>query len=486
MVGAGSRSAARSTSPGWTARHWPLALRLLRAGGINLVSTYVFWNHHQPAADVDPDFTGDRDLAASATVRRARPGPHPPHRALGPRRGPQRRPARLGPGPRRPRPAPTTRPTWPPYATWFDRDRRRSCAARPGPRRPDRRHPDRERAVRPARPSAHAEADGAGGRAAARRSGPSTGLGRRRTPAATSCFPSTAATPRPSGPTPTAAGPTPAASTSSSPTSATTRASARPAGRRTVRGGDRRTTGRFPWATCELGGGMAVAYHRRPRVDAADIGALGLTKIGRGSVWQGYYMFHGGTNPTGDLTPPGVPRHRLPQRPPRPDLRLPGPARAGLRTRDSYHGLRLQHAFLDAFGADLAGHDDHLPEPTGRGSAAALVPASRRHLGLPLRQQPPAGGATRTRQWCPVPTSNSTRSGRRSHPSPSEIPASAILALPVALTVGGISIQWATINRITLLDADQPVVGDAHRPGRRDRRPRRVPRRRRRHPQPRR
>lgn len=47
---------------------------------------------------------------------------------------------------------------------------------------------------------------------------------------------------------------------------------------------------------------MAVAYHRRPRVDAADIGALGLTKIGCGSVWQGYYMFHGGTNPTGERT----------------------------------------------------------------------------------------------------------------------------------------------------------------------------------------
>ena len=69
-----------------------------------------------------------------------------------------------------------------------------------------------------------------------------------------------------------------------------------------VRGGEPAPTDRFPWATCELGGGMAVAYHRRPRVDAADIGALGLTKIGCGSVWQGYYMFHGGTNPAGELT----------------------------------------------------------------------------------------------------------------------------------------------------------------------------------------
>lgn len=45
-------------------RHWPLALQLLRAGGIDLVSTYVFWNHHQPLADSQPDFTGNRDVSA--------------------------------------------------------------------------------------------------------------------------------------------------------------------------------------------------------------------------------------------------------------------------------------------------------------------------------------------------------------------------------------------------------------------------------------
>ncbi len=51
------------------------------------------------------------------------------------------------------------------------------------------------------------------------------------------------------------------------------------------------------------------------RVEPDDIGALGLTKIGCGSVWQGYYMFHGGTNPAGELAALQDPRHRLPQRP---------------------------------------------------------------------------------------------------------------------------------------------------------------------------
>ncbi|WP_413100330.1 hypothetical protein [Streptomyces sp. Inha503] len=50
---------------------------------------------------------------------------------------------------------------------------------------------------------------------------------------------------------------------------------------------------RYPYATCELGGGMAIAHHRRPLVPEADVTSLALTKLGSGSVWQGYYLYHG-------------------------------------------------------------------------------------------------------------------------------------------------------------------------------------------------
>ncbi|WP_035702644.1 beta-galactosidase, partial [Glycomyces tenuis] len=55
----------------------------------------------------------------------------------------------------------------------------------------------------------------------------------------------------------------------------------------------------LPFATCELGGGMHVAYHRRPLVTPEDVAAMALAKIGSGSVWQGYYMYSGGTQRTG-------------------------------------------------------------------------------------------------------------------------------------------------------------------------------------------
>ncbi|NDL58487.1 beta-galactosidase [Phytoactinopolyspora mesophila] len=59
---------------------------------------------------------------------------------------------------------------------------------------------------------------------------------------------------------------------------------------------------RYPFATCELGGGMYTAYHRRPLVEAEDVAAISLVKLGSGSTWQGYYMYHGATQVIGELT----------------------------------------------------------------------------------------------------------------------------------------------------------------------------------------
>ncbi len=60
----------------------------------------------------------------------------------------------------------------------------------------------------------------------------------------------------------------------------------------------------YPYFTCELGGGMATAYHRRPYVYPEDAYSLAIVKLGSGSNLLGYYMYHGGTNPKG-LMPGG-------------------------------------------------------------------------------------------------------------------------------------------------------------------------------------
>lgn len=58
----------------------------------------------------------------------------------------------------------------------------------------------------------------------------------------------------------------------------------------------------MPYATAELGGGCQITDRRRPIVAGKDVAALVLSKIGSGANLVGFYMFHGGTNPRGILT----------------------------------------------------------------------------------------------------------------------------------------------------------------------------------------
>ncbi len=55
----------------------------------------------------------------------------------------------------------------------------------------------------------------------------------------------------------------------------------------------------YPYLTAELGGGMQMTRRRRVVIDAKDTEALCVCMIGSGSAMLGYYMYHGGTNPMG-------------------------------------------------------------------------------------------------------------------------------------------------------------------------------------------
>lgn len=55
---------------------------------------------------------------------------------------------------------------------------------------------------------------------------------------------------------------------------------------------------KYPYLMAEMGGGIGCTFHRRPVAEPADTGAMTLVKLGSGANLLGYYMFHGGTNPT--------------------------------------------------------------------------------------------------------------------------------------------------------------------------------------------
>lgn len=58
----------------------------------------------------------------------------------------------------------------------------------------------------------------------------------------------------------------------------------------------------WPYLTAELGGGIQCTFHRRPLISAQDTLAQALCKLGTGANLLGYYMFHGGTHPVGRLS----------------------------------------------------------------------------------------------------------------------------------------------------------------------------------------
>ena len=122
--------------------------------------------------------------------------------------------------------------------------------------------------------------------------------------------------------------------------------------------------GQYPYFTCELGGGMATAYHRRPYIYADDCYSLAVVKLGSGSNLLGYYMYHGGTNPEGQLhtlnevqTSPGTANNDLPVM----TYDFQAPLGEFGQANSSFYRLRPLHLFLQDYGELLAPMEAYFP-----------------------------------------------------------------------------------------------------------------------------
>ncbi|NYI03718.1 beta-galactosidase [Allostreptomyces psammosilenae] len=219
-------------------------------------------------------------------------------------------------------------------------------------------------------------------------------------------------------------------------------------------------TSRYPYATCELGGGMAIAYHRRPAVPVEDITSLALAKLGSGSVWQGYYMYHGGSQRT-DLKEPNQESHDTgyPNDMPTVTYDFQAPLGEYGQVRPAFHALRLQHLFLHSYGADLARMPLALPDtqPDSLDDLATLRWAVRSaggqgflfvnnhqphdtlpdHEGVQFRVHLD-GGRTVTLPAQPV-----------------RVPSGAHFVWPIGLDLGGgLRLDWASAQPATRLDTE--------------------------------
>lgn len=121
----------------------------------------------------------------------------------------------------------------------------------------------------------------------------------------------------------------------------------------------------YPYFTCELGGGMMQAYHRRPYVYAEDAYSMALVKLGSGSNLLGYYMYHGGTNPEGktylneNQRTRGTNYNDMPVK----NYDFQAPLGEFGQKNAHYYMLRPLHLFMQDWGETLAEMEASFPAP---------------------------------------------------------------------------------------------------------------------------
>ena len=220
----------------------------------------------------------------------------------------------------------------------------------------------------------------------------------------------------------------------------------------------------FPIATCELGGGMATAYHRRPVLEAADIAAVANVKLGNGSAWQGYYMYAGGVNPARPDAVDGLQESQATGYPndlPVFDYDFHAPIGAAGGLSPTHAALRGQHAFLRAFGDRLATMSSSLPELLPQAVTDATT------LRWALRSDGDAAFVFLSwhQPYEPLAIAHGVRFSIELDaetivfPSrPIDVPPGTIARWPVNLDLGALRLRWATASVVTLLDGAHPTL----------------------------
>ncbi|MGD0479242.1 MAG: beta-galactosidase [Terracidiphilus sp.] len=218
----------------------------------------------------------------------------------------------------------------------------------------------------------------------------------------------------------------------------------------------------LPYLTAEIGGGIEDTYHRRPIIAPDDIAAVVPVMLGSGVNLYGTYMFQGGENPDGQLTtlqesqetgyPNDLPIKSY-------DFQAPlgefGQERASLRK------LKVFDYFLNDFGADLAPMTVHAPSAQPRNSADLSVPRvavrSRGDAGFIFFNNYVRGASMPVRRAAqfqirlpgpegkPGPTLAIPR-------HPIDLPSGAYFIWPFNLRLAGITLRYSTAQLFTRLE----------------------------------
>jgi hypothetical protein len=121
----------------------------------------------------------------------------------------------------------------------------------------------------------------------------------------------------------------------------------------------------YPYFICELGGGMITSYHRRININPLDVYAMAVLATGSGCNLPGYYMYHSGINPDSKYTTLNERQssaytwwNDMPVK----TYDFQTPLGEFGQMNGHYHLLRRMHLFLRDFGSELAVMPPAFPE----------------------------------------------------------------------------------------------------------------------------
>lgn len=205
----------------------------------------------------------------------------------------------------------------------------------------------------------------------------------------------------------------------------------------------------YPYATCEIGAGQQSTYHRRVRISGMDAYALTLVKLGCGNNLMGYYMYHGGTNPIGqDSTFNESRATGYPNDYPILNYDFDTALTQYGETQEQYRWLNLLHLFAADFGGELA-------EMEYVGAAKTVAPEDLGSLRYCMRTNGKAGFVFVNhyqRHARLKPVENVVLDTGCAEFPPFAVAGDTASIFPFGINLGGQTLDWATAQLVCRQD----------------------------------
>jgi beta-galactosidase len=220
----------------------------------------------------------------------------------------------------------------------------------------------------------------------------------------------------------------------------------------------------LPYFTAEIGGGIEDTYHRRPVIAPDDIAAMVPVMLGSGVNLYGSYMFQGGENPDGKLTTLQESQETgYPNDLPIKSYDFQAPLGEFGQERASFRKLKVFNYFLNDFGADLAPMSVSAPSAQPRNSADLSVPRvavrSRGDAGFIFfnnyvrEAEMPARHAAQFQIRLPGSENNGNSGVTLTIPHrPIDLPSGAYFIWPFNLRLDGVTLSYSTAQLFTRLE----------------------------------